>query len=156
MEDIRIAILRYFKESNISTEEHPLNEWLEKQNDDLGTIRRALIELIENDFLIISNLDKEHSVSIVKKEYDTTTHSNPLTENDKIKKSSKRLIEDLHNLKKIKELKFITTINGIKFLIEFDKLKDDSKLSKWQKKWFWVVAVIGLVGLILSILTFLK
>ena len=51
MEDLRIAILRYFKEQNRSTEEHQSNKWLQKQHDDLGSLRRALIELINDDFL---------------------------------------------------------------------------------------------------------
>lgn len=142
-EDLRIAILRYFKEQNHSTEEHPSNEWLQKQHADLGTIRRAIIELIDEGFLIISNTGKSEARSTVLDEYDSATYNTSLTDEDKLKKSSKRLIMDLPPFGRIKEHKFITTVKGIRFLIDFDKLKADSSLAKWQRFTFWPLLIFS-------------
>jgi hypothetical protein len=143
MDDLRIRILRYHKVRNTSTEEHSSNDWLEKQNKDLGAIRRALLELINDDYLIISNASKESSLKKVTEKFDTKNHSNPLSDEDKLKKLSKRLITDVGVNKKIPEYKFITTVKGIKFLIEFDKLNIDSTMAKWQKIVFWPLLIIS-------------
>lgn len=154
MEDLRIRILRYYKERNTSTEEHSSNAWLEKQNKDLGTIRRALLELINDDYLIISNASKEISIQKVTEKFETKNLSKPLSDDDILKKSSERLIKDVGDNKKIPEYKFITTVKGIKFLIEFDKLNNDSTMAKWQKIAFWPLLIISSTLAIFQVISF--
>lgn len=148
MSDLRIRILKYYKERKSSTEEHSSNSWLEKQSDDLGAIRRAIIELITEDFLIISNATKDKALEKVEEAFNTTAHG--LTpEKTKLKKSSKRLIQDVDEYKKIPEYKFFTTVKGIKFIIEFEKLKLDKTIATWQRIAFWPLLILSLfLGLV--------
>lgn len=153
-DDLRIKILRYFIDKKTSTEEHPSNEWLANQHNDLGTLRRALLELIDNEFLVISNKNKKDSLQKIQTEFNTGAlqFSNPLSSLDEMRKSSKRLTNNLRNFNRIPDIKFITTVKGLKFIIEFDKLKVDATLSHRRKIWFWPIAISGLVSLAITLL----
>ncbi|WP_409029000.1 hypothetical protein [Gracilimonas sediminicola] len=121
--DIRIRILEHFQDLNKSTEETKANKWLSDIHSDLGTIRRGLIELIRFDHLSISEKEKDEAICWLKKEWDTTTNNIPQTRDDKDKKSSKRLIEDVGNHAKVKEVRLITTVHGIRFLEEYSRFR---------------------------------
>ena len=76
-------------------------------------------------------------------------HTHQERENNK---SSKRLIEKQGQCKKIESIRLIITLKGINFLIENKKLKNDFVLSKWQKYWFWPIAIFAILGLAISII----
>ncbi len=120
--DLRIRILEHFQDLEKSTEEIKANEFLVKLNDDLGTIRRAIIELIRFDHLVISEKEKADAISWLKKEWDTETNG-PRTEDDNHKKSSKRLIQKVGNHSKVKAVRLITTVHGIRFMEDYTRYK---------------------------------
>lgn len=98
---------------------------------DLGTVRRALIELIENDLLSMSNKDKDKAIDWLKDNIITTRKFSDGYDflNAEIIKSSERLLRDLDNpidpewSKKIPIIRVYTTISGVKFLKEWRRFK---------------------------------
>jgi len=143
MDDVRIKILRYHKNRNTSTEEHSSNVFLAKLSSDLGTIRRALLELVSEDYLIISNATKDKSIEAITRDFNTKNKSTPLSDEDILRKSSKRLVENVGSMEKIPEYKFFTTVKGLKFLIEFDKLCFEATMSRWQRLIFWPLLIVS-------------
>jgi hypothetical protein len=152
--DIRIALLEKLNSLKNGASEFIANEFLSSLHDDLGTIKRMLIELIDSDLIIESNVTKsDHPKSIIW-QIDTTAHDNdPERDN---KKSSKRLIRKVGNSEKIQCIRLLISLKGMNFLIENAKLKNELKLSRWQRYWFWPVALIALLSLAISAINFLQ
>jgi len=121
--DIRIRILKHYKKLNSSTSETKDNKWLHKLDSDLGTIRRALIELIESDYLAISEKSANEAVEWLKENMNSTTMG-PRTPDHDDKKSSKRLIENIGNYNKVPEIRLYTKIKGIVFIQEYSRFKN--------------------------------
>lgn len=120
--DLRIKILEHFDGIYHSPSEIHANDWLASQHKDLGTIRRALLELIEQDFLSISGKSKDESFTWVKEKLDTKTTGSQ-TESDKDKKNSKRLIEAVGDHEQIEKIRIQTNLPGVIFLNEIRRNK---------------------------------
>lgn len=122
--DLRLTILKYFSKLNASTSETAANEWLSKQHDDLGTIRRALIELIETDLMAISEMDKFSAVSWLKTNLDTKTVALTADKDKRDKKSSRRLIEKVEAFSEIPKIRLFVTLQGVMFVNEQARMKN--------------------------------
>jgi hypothetical protein len=138
--DIRIKILEHFNQMRDDPGEVIANDWLSGQSKDLGIIRRALIELVDSEFISISNYDKDEAIAWLRSKMDTTTTSDPRTESDNNKKSSVRLIKQVGSYFKIEKIRIHTTIKGILFLQDYRKDKRSGMV-----KAFWILfsALIG-------------
>ena len=121
--DLRLKILEHFNNLKRSTAETNTNEWLYQQHTDLGTIRRAVIELIETDMLAISEKDKEEALTWIKEVMDSTTRGFE-QERRNAKKSSKRLIASVGEFPEIPNLKIYTTLKGILFIQDYKRTKN--------------------------------
>lgn len=148
-EDIRTMILSELSRQENSTAEFIANKFLYNIHKDLGTTIRALIELIEEGFVKESNIDwkdesqKNNSIVL---SIDTTGKPGSNAKNPK------RLLDSSD----IKSIRLFITLKGKMYLIQDKKLKIDFTLSKWQKIWFWPIAFIGIISLILAILALVK
>lgn len=145
--DIRLKILTSINGFGHTTEQKSANEFLSsiktyKQTDDLGTIIEALKEL-RNDKLI----KETRGANIIDSISTNGAHETW--------KNPKRFMEAAGDAPKIDDIFLFCTLSGKQFLMENEKLQIDLTLSKWQKKWFWPVAIAALIGVVLSILTFL-
>lgn len=121
--DLRIRILNHFKDLDQSTAETRANDWLEKQHDDLGTIRRSLIDLIELDYIRVSSIGDEDPIVWLVKHWDTKTNG-PRTKDDDDKKSSKRLVESVGNYSNVEDVKLYTTVKGLTFIAENNRFRN--------------------------------
>jgi hypothetical protein len=144
-DDIRLKILAGINGFGHTTEQKPANEFLSEiktycNTEDLGTIVEAIKEL-RADGLI----KETRGANVI----DTITTSGA----HKTWKNPKRFMEELEDAPKIKELFLFCTLKGKQFLIEHEKLQIDLTLSKWQKKWFWPVAISGVIGLAIAIIS---
>lgn len=144
-DDIRLKILTGINNFGHTTEQKSANEFLSeiktyRQTDDLGTIVEALKEL-RTDGLI----KETRSANVI----DTINTRGP---HDTCK-NPRRFIEAVGDAPKIDTLYLFCTLKGKQFLIENEKLQIDLTLSKWQKKWFWPVAFIGVLGLAIAIIS---
>lgn len=120
--DLRFRILEYFEELDNSTSEEIANPWLETQDDDLGTIKRSLIDLIESDFIRLSSLGDKDPIKWLNENWDSTTHGKRTKEHDD-KKSSKRLTQDVGIHNKVPDVKMYTTVKGLMFIKEYRRFK---------------------------------
>jgi hypothetical protein len=146
-QDIRLRILHELNSKDGGTAEFKANEYLEKLHQDLGTIRRALIELLDEGLIAESNItDLQDSVIRTKLKS---------VGKDLNKKDSKRLNND----KSIPKIRIYITIKGKLFLREEFKIKKEISLLNHQdktKRWVFGMAafgaVTGLISLALAII----
>lgn len=136
--DIRLKILDHLNKSGRSTEEINCNNFLVTLHNDLGTIKRTLIELIEKGYIKESNVDWDRERETSSVIFKIKTIGN-LT-----RKDSKRLL----NPEDIKAIRLYLTLEGKKFLIESENLKHYS----WTIRNDWWLKIVYLI--IGSILTF--
>ena len=122
--DIRLRILEHFKKLNVSTEERIANEWLAALHYDLGTIRRALIELIDQDYLAISEQEKKESIEWLQEKMDSST-SKLTQEQRHAKKSSIRLIKEVGGYPRVPDIRLHTTITGIAFILKYRRDRNE-------------------------------
>lgn len=140
--DIRIIILRGLIEKGHTTEQASANDFLAtiktyKDTSDLGTIVEALKELVH-----LGYIRETRGASYI--DYiDTGKKRNW--------KNPKRFVQAVGDAPKIPDLFLSCSLHGKKFLIEHDKFMIDYTLSRWQERWFWPVAVAGIVSLVISI-----
>lgn len=144
MDDIRFKILEELKRIGHTTEEASLNEFLStlktyKGTSDLGTIKEAILELIREGYV------KETRGKNVVEEIKT---SDVLGGNEW--KSPKRFIGRNGIADKIPDVYLFLTLEGKKFLIEWTKLENDSKLSKFQRLTYFPLIVITVVSTFIS------
>jgi hypothetical protein len=152
--DIRISVLKELRKLNFGTSEYIANEFLESLNTDLGSIKRMLVELIDEGLIQESNIYEDNLTDSVIRKIDTKTINLDKDSQERIdKKSSKRLIERQGKFDRIPSIRIMITLKGINFLIENEKLGIDLTLSKWQRCWFWAVAFIAVCGLIISLIS---
>lgn len=142
MDDIRFKILEELKRIGHTTEQASLNEFLSeiktyKQTEDLGTILEAIKELMSDGYV---------------KEARGYGHLEGIsTKGDKDTwKSPKRFVKKVGDAPKIKPIYLFMTLEGKKFLIEWTKLENDSKLSKFQRLTYFPLIVITVVSTLIS------
>jgi hypothetical protein len=143
--DLRLVILKKIQiESEAGTDEFLANIFLSTIHSDLGTIRRALIELVENDFLKISNTEKAPDFNFWKKWLDTKSVKNPpYPEYNVDIKNPKRFVEKVGKHQQIPSMRLVSTIEGIKFLIEYDTLKRNLWFAKYRIHVAIILLIIG-------------
>lgn len=139
--DIRLKILNKLSAQKKGTEEFLANELLAKIHNDLGSVRRALIDLIEAGYIKESNVDwrtEKENKSVI---YSINTIGPP--EN----KSTKRLIND----DSIGAIRIYLTLAGQEFLVESENLR----LTTWtiRNDW-WLKIIYMLIGAGISIAIF--
>ncbi len=149
--DLRIRILEHLVNNGQSTEETILNDFLGKSGEDLGVIRRSLIELIESGYVKISNTENHKAIQELNEQLNSTTQRGTPHQDAEDKKSCKRFLHDVGNHKKIRlKIRAYATVKGINFLIEYHKLHDDAALSKWQRKAFWLLFTFAILSPFIS------
>ncbi len=120
--DIRYKILDHLLEINNSTNEFIANQFLSTLHDDLGTIKRALMELIEDGYIKESNIDT--SVS---------NYTSPIksinTVGDIARKNPQRLIED----SEISKIRIYITFKGKQFLQEIEN--ENKRMNHLKYEW---------------------
>jgi hypothetical protein len=142
-EDIRILILRELDKKNRSTAEYRLNEYLATLHDDLGTIRRSLIELQEEG-LIANSYNYNIKNLLITTEKDYKMYHNVHDMHESYLKKSRRLIEDPEVTRYgIQGLYFYICLKGKTFIFENSKSKRDSLLGKFRISIFWIAFIFS-------------
>lgn len=139
--DIRLRTLEHFRKLNVSTEERIANEWLAGQHYDLGTIRRALIELVDKDYLAISGSEKLESLEWLQREMNSET-SKLSPQERHAKKSSMRLLKEVGGFTRVPDIRLHTTINGIAFIEKYSRDRNE----------VWIRLLLILLGFCLGLL----
>ncbi|QNR22775.1 hypothetical protein [Croceimicrobium hydrocarbonivorans] len=138
--DLRLQILQHFESLNRSTSETVANKFLHGLHEDLGTIRRALIELIQEDYIRISSIGNQDPVEFLKTHWNSTTYSAQRSKSDINKKSSKRLLKAVGEHGKVPDIKLYTTVKGLMFIKEYRRYKYQ---HHWQLIFILTGALIG-------------
>ncbi len=131
--DLRLEILHEIKNREKSTEELIANSFLQALNEDLGSLRRALIELLDEGLIGESNVTPE--TSIVRNKLDS---SGPPSV-----KSSKRLTNG-----EIGPIRLFITLKGTLFLIEEKKLRNELLLSEWNRYARYAIYILAILGIL--------
>jgi len=102
-------------------------------------------------YIKISNAENHKAISELNSSLDSTTSINDSEQDRKYKKSCERFLHNVGDKPKIeKKIRAYATVSGINFLIEYQKLRDEAALSKWQRKTFWYLFGIAFIGTGLS------
>lgn len=126
--DIRLEILLETQKRTSGTAEFVANEYLGDLQYDVGSIKRALQELIEFKYIKESNVPPEKSII------------------DAIKSEGNEPAEKLKKANGYNAIRIFLTLEGKRFLIEDKQFMDEAKLSYWKRKTFWPVIIIGILG----------
>jgi len=137
--DIRYQTLIRLKNEDKSTGEFIANTFLVALHSDLGTVRRALIELLDEGLIRESNVYNIED-SVIR---------NINSRGGEECKRSRRFVEDQGEYKKIKPVRIYITMKGLMYLKEYNQFKYESYMDKWKKRLFF--PTVGLT-LLLSIL----
>lgn len=142
--DIRLKILLHFEGLEGSSKETIANNYLAGLENDLGSIRRTLIELIQEDFIRLSSIQNENPIKWLNRELDTTTHDRANSQKYQNKKSSKRFLKHVGNQSKIPKIRLYVTLKGLLFIKEY-------KRFKYHYIWVLAIALISFfLGLIVK------
>lgn len=137
--DIRYKILEYLNQNGNSTEEVRCSIFLAHLHNDLGTIKRTLIELINKGYINESNVDWVNEKETKSEIFKINTRGNIE------RKDSKRLLDS----KDIKEIRLYLTLDGKRFLIESENLKHTTWMIR-NEKWFRILLIF--IGALLSLI----
>ena len=131
-QDIRLNILKRIEQENRGTAEFIANEYLSTAHDDLGTIKRAVLDLLDDGYVRESNLSwpDQKSKSVV---------FNIDTTGGKPNKNSNRL----NNKNDIKSVRLYITLKGKRFLIEEENLR---RTTWWIKHDWWLRIIYIALG----------
>lgn len=146
--DVRIQILKKLQLMGHATEEVALNEFLATLKtygggSDLGTIIRAIRELIKEEYICESPI--RDVVNGMSSKGDRETF-----------KSTRRFIETVGDAPQIGNLYLFITLKGKNFLIENQKLNLEYTLTKWKKYSFWPLALISVAAFVISLVSLNK
>lgn len=132
--DIRLNILQRVERENRGTAEFKANEYLATTHSDLGTIKRAVVDLLDDGYIKESNLlwPDEKSKSVV---YNIDTKGPAGSP----KKDPKRLLDQ----KDIKFIRLYISLHGKKFLIEEENLR---RTTWWIKHDWWMRIIYMVIG----------
>lgn len=129
-ENIRLTILKKLEEeSGKAPTEFIANEFLHQLHDDIGTIKRTLIDLVENGLILWSNNDKQSSIDTITKVLNTTCYGNSQKDKEN-SKNTLRFIDSLGNQEKIKTIRLHITIKGLKFLYDYEQRKVNNEIKE--------------------------
>lgn len=142
--DIRYIILNELNQMGHSTEDIPINNFLATiktfiGTEDIGTIKRAIQELIKEEY-VAESPNHIGKVEAINSSGPHDTAKNP-----------KRFIEAIGDAPKINDIYLFITLKGKKFLIEWAKLESDASNSKFLKQTRIVTLVLALGGFGLGI-----
>lgn len=145
--DIRYKILKRLESKSRSTAEYNSNEFLSELHDDLGTIKRSLVELMREGLIYESNIDDYKKSVSYGINTSTSINDNPDFINQV--KSPERLNGDVGDHgKKISDIRLIISIKGLRWLEEYEKFGLDKKSVRLKVNWFPVTIVAAVLGLI--------
>lgn len=142
--DIRYKILYELNKIGHSTEEIPINTFLAtlktvKGTKDIGTIKRAILELIKEEY-VEESPSRKRIIDEINTNGPAETFKNP-----------KRFIQDVGDAPKIDNIYLIITLKGKKFLVEWDKLESDISNSKFLEQTRWITLIMAIGGFVLGI-----
>lgn len=135
--DIRLEILHHINKKQKATEEYVANEYLYGLHDDIGTIRRALRELLAEGLIGESNVTSENSVIL----------NQMASVGPPSKKSSERLVNG-----DIDSIRLYITLKGKLYLVEEKKINNELLLSEWNISIRIVLILLAIIGGISTIL----
>tara|TARA_R110002111_G_scaffold89077_1_gene138712 strand:+ start:409 stop:855 length:447 start_codon:yes stop_codon:yes gene_type:complete len=139
--DIRIKILEKLSEEKNSTGEFKAKDFLVTLHSDLGTIKRALIDLIEDGLI------KESNVKWPEERDEKSSIHKIVTKGSPERKDSRRLIND----KTIGTIRIYITLKGQQFLLQSENLRRQS----WSiKNDWWIKLLYMIIGASISVLVF--
>lgn len=162
-EDKRITLLKRLVTEGKTTAEFKANPYLrELFNDtDLGSLRRTLEDLVDAQFIGLSSINDSSPKTWLQSHLDTTSERNKEPKYNASKKSIDRLVKDLGNVtahKQVKLIRLFITVQGIKFLLDYENSELQKSLTQLQikdtsrKVKYWRVAVFAsLLALLISI-----
>lgn len=137
--DIRYKVLLRLQKQKNGTDEFKANEFLATLHDDLGTVRRALIDLVESGYIRESNVDASGvnpQESVI---------YNIKSRGPKENKKARRLAED----KSIGVIRIHITLKGIQFMTETEN--EHFRMRSIKNEW-WKNLIFLFVGAIITIL----
>ena len=152
--DMRMIILRYLEERDISMEQIEMNEWLSKLKtsdgqSDLGTIRRSLRDLKKEGYIIESDfaeiIDSCHLETMTEK-----VEACGYTQHED-RWNTDRFIKDLPNANRIPRICLGITLKGKSFLTNERMVYETHQLTKKQNRHFIIPLILGLLGTIYAI-----
>lgn len=129
--DIRYIILKKLRKENAGTAEFSANQFLASLHRDLGTIRRALTDLIKDGYIWESNIDWDND----RDESEVSRISTINSVGPPAQKDSKRLLTE------IKPIRIYITLKGMRFLIESYNLRR----TTWNLRNEWWIRILFLV-----------
>lgn len=135
--DIRYQLLNVLKVRDLETKEFIANEFLSSLPHDLGTIKRALIELRNSNYIQESNVPPGASV---------------IDDIVAVDNESPKKLRDAN----CRSIRLILTLDGRRFLLEDEKLQNELAVAKWNKKIFWMIFLISSASLLVSIVSLVK
>lgn len=139
--DIRFKILEKLSEEKNSTAEFKAKEFLATLHSDLGTIKRALIDLIEDGLI------KESNVNWPEEKEEKSSINAIVTKGPPERKESKRLLED----ESLGPIRIYITLKGQQFLLQSENLRRQS----WSiRNDWWVKILYMVVGAGISVAVF--
>lgn len=133
-----MKILLRLKEENLGTGEFIANQFLSTLHDDLGTLRRALVDLFNCGYATESNLYwPEQKADFVTSKIDTRGTLGP-----EAKKSSR-----LNDPNDIPPIRLVITLTGLRFLVEAENLRRTTFLIKHD---LWIKSGVLILGAVLG------
>lgn len=138
--DLRYKILFHMKSLGNSTEEWHANEYLSTCHSDLGTIIRALVELVDEG-LIFNCYDRNKSIHYQDlSKIDTSNKKNGINAKNPLRFNDVK--NQLNCSEEIKAVRLYITLKGLMFLQEKEKFKLDKINSGRTKNWFYLLLAI--------------
>lgn len=145
--DIRYQILNHLKEIGHTTEEVNINPFLaslktHNGKSDLGTILESLKELKKDGYI-----KETRNRNIIDQDYQTK--NKPFSD----WKSPERFVKQVGEAPKINNVYIFLTLEGKKFLIEWQILENNNWLLKYQKYFIFISFFLTILCLIASVLS---
>ena len=137
--DIRYKVLLRLQKQKNGTDEFKANEFLTTLHDDLGTVRRALIDLVESGYIRESNVDASGvnpQESVI---------YNIKSRGPKENKKAIRLVED----KSIGVIRIHITLKGIQFMTETEN--EHIRMRSIKNEW-WKNLIFLILGSVLTLI----
>ena len=116
--DLRQKILRKLFESNLSTEEFIANEFLQGVHSDTGTIKRALVDLLELGYIKESNINWSNGGERINKSIINKIDSNKENSSSKVA------------LKSCGRIRLYITLDGKKYIENEINNKENERIMR--------------------------
>lgn len=143
--DLRYKILNHLKKIGHTTEEVNINPFLSSLKthngkSDLGTILESLKELKRDGYI-----KETRNRNIIDQDYQTK--NKPYSD----WKSPERFVKQVGDATQINNVYIFLTLEGKKFIIEWEMLENNNWLLKNQRINFYVILAISFISVVLSV-----